>query len=296
MEGEFNNLGTRDGFNRALRHFKGVTRIVPLLDKKANLADIINEYLDRNQMTVEQIKPILNAVLVDRFGYRYESLNLEEDVRSFEKIVEEIGKWTAMDMVLSYHHSALGLLAINPRNPNHWEKAGDLNRNELMVVYAKYIGSGSPDGLDKEAIMAFKKLLRGDPVQTNESFIDKTVEVQKIEKKEVVKKNMTPKYSIQVTNELFHNGNVESWKNIVESYKVAHPDLEVFIFHAGEPVKDINSLFKWGKVKNGDVILFAVAGEKIRNVSKLSRYLFEGASKRFEAFLKQDVSKPLSLF
>jgi hypothetical protein len=39
-----------------------------------------------------------------------------------------------------------------------------------------------------------------------------------------------------------------------------------------------------------------VAGEKIRNVSKLSRYLFEGASKRFEAFLKQDVSKPLSLF
>ena len=28
---------------------------------------------------------------------------------------------------------------------------------------------------------------------------------------------MTPKYSVQVTNELFHNGNVEAWKNIVES-------------------------------------------------------------------------------
>ena len=296
MEGEFNNLGTRGGFNRALRHFKGVTKIVPLLDKKSNLADIMNDYLDRNQMTEEQIKPILNSVLVDRFGYRYHSLNLEEDMRGFEKMVEEISKWTALDLVLSYHHPALGLLTINPRNPNHWEKVGDLSRNELMVVYSKYVGTGTPDGLDKEAIEDFKELLRGESIKTNKGFVDQTVEVKKIEKREVVRTNMTPKYSVQVTNELFHNGNVEAWKNIVESFHVAHEDLEVLIFHAGEPVKDINSLFKWGKVKNNDVILFAVAGEKIRGVSKLSRYLFEGASKRFEGFLKRDVGKPLTLF
>ena len=110
------------------------------------------------------------------------------------------------------------------------------------------------------------------------------------------KKRMTPKYSVQVTNELFHNGNVEAWKNIVESYRSKYPALEVHIFHDGEKVNDINSLFKWGKVKHGDVLLFSVAGETIQGVAKLQRYLFEGASIRFANFLKKDVNKVLHLF
>ncbi|MCZ6556988.1 MAG: hypothetical protein O7A69_04325 [SAR324 cluster bacterium] len=110
------------------------------------------------------------------------------------------------------------------------------------------------------------------------------------------KKRVTPKYSIQVTNELFHNGNVEAWKNIVESYKAKHLGLEVHIFHDGQKVNNINALFKWGKVKNGDVILFSVAGEEIKGVAKLQRYLFEGASLRFENYLKKDVNKILNLF
>ena len=110
------------------------------------------------------------------------------------------------------------------------------------------------------------------------------------------KKRMTPKYSVQVTNELFHNGNVEAWKNIVESFKAKYAALEVHIFHDGEKVNDINSLFKWGKVKNGDVLLFSVSGEDIKGVAKLQRYLFEGASIRFQNFLKKDVNKVLHLF
>jgi hypothetical protein len=110
------------------------------------------------------------------------------------------------------------------------------------------------------------------------------------------KKRVTPKYSVQVTNELFHNGNVEAWKNIVESYKAKHAGLEVHIFHDGQKVNNINALFKWGKVKNGDVILFSVAGEEIKGVAKLQRYLFEGASLRFEKYLKKDVNKILNLF
>jgi hypothetical protein len=110
------------------------------------------------------------------------------------------------------------------------------------------------------------------------------------------KKRMTPKYSVQVTNELFHNGNVEAWKNIVESYRSKYPSLDVHIFHDGEKVNDINSLFKWGKVKHGDVLLFSVAGESIQGVAKLQRYLFEGASNRFHNFLKKDVNKVLHLF
>ena len=62
------------------------------------------------------------------------------------------------------------------------------------------------------------------------------------------KRRMTPMYSIPVTNELFHNGNVEAWKKIIQSYNMKYPGLEVFIFYEGERIHDINTLFKWGKL------------------------------------------------
>ena len=117
-------------------------------------------------------------------------------------------------------------------------------------------------------------------------------------KSEVTSANrrMTPFYSIPVTNELFHNGNVEAWKKVIQSYQTKHPGLEVYIYYDGERIHDIHSLFKWGKVKHGSTILFAVAGEDIQDVAKLQRYLRQGASPRFEAFLKFPVNKILNLF
>ena len=109
-------------------------------------------------------------------------------------------------------------------------------------------------------------------------------------------KRSTPKYSVLVTNELFHNGNVEAWKKIIESYNAKYPDLDVAIFYDGERINDINALFKWGKVKNGTFILFQIIGEDIKGVSKLQKYFFEGASHRFEQFLKLGVGKILQLF
>ena len=107
---------------------------------------------------------------------------------------------------------------------------------------------------------------------------------------------MTPMYSVNVTNELFHNGNVEAWKKIIESYTTTNPGLEVYIFYDGERIHDINTLFKWGKVKHGSSILFAVAGENIKDVAKLQRYLRQGASPRFEDFLRFPVNTVLNLF
>lgn len=107
---------------------------------------------------------------------------------------------------------------------------------------------------------------------------------------------VTPKHSVSVTNELFHNGNVEAWSNILESYKSKYPGLDVHVFHDGQKIANINALFKWGKVKNGDVILFSVSGGEIQGVSKLKRYLFEGASQRYEIFIKKDVNQVLNLF
>jgi len=55
---------------------------------------------------------------------------------------------------------------------------------------------------------------------------------------------MTPRYSVIVQNELFHNGNVEAWKRIIASYRAKYPDLQVFIYYEKERIQDINSLFK----------------------------------------------------
>jgi hypothetical protein len=107
---------------------------------------------------------------------------------------------------------------------------------------------------------------------------------------------MTPRYAVVVQNELFHNGNVEAWKRIVASYKAAHPELQVFIYYDGERILDINSLFKWGKVKHGSAIEFAIAGNEIKDVAKLQRYLAQGASHQFEAFLRGPVNNVLRLF
>ncbi|MDR2662256.1 MAG: hypothetical protein LBC31_04585 [Treponema sp.] len=107
---------------------------------------------------------------------------------------------------------------------------------------------------------------------------------------------MTPRYAVVVQNELFHNGNVEAWKRIVASYNAAHPDLTVYIYYDGERILDINSLFKWGKVKHGSAIEFAVAGNEIKDVAKLQRYLSQGASHQFEAFLHGPVNNVLKLF
>jgi hypothetical protein len=107
---------------------------------------------------------------------------------------------------------------------------------------------------------------------------------------------MTPMYAVRVANELFHNGNVEAWKRIIESYKVKHQDLDVMVYYDGERITNLNALFKWGKVKHGSVIQFAVVGENICDVAKLQRYLAQGASSMFEAFLRGPVNGVLPLF
>jgi len=107
---------------------------------------------------------------------------------------------------------------------------------------------------------------------------------------------MTPMYSVVVSNELFHNGNVEAWKRIIASYNAKYPELQVYIYYEGERILDINTLFKWGKVKHGSSIMFAVSGNDIKDVAKLQRYFVQGASSQFEAFLHGNVHNVLKLF
>jgi hypothetical protein len=110
------------------------------------------------------------------------------------------------------------------------------------------------------------------------------------------KKKLSPRYGVPVSNELFHNGNVEAWKKIIDSYQTKYPHIKILVFYDGEQIQDINTLFKWGKVKKGTYIEFALLGTDFVDVSKLRRYLEQGASHLFGAFLKGDPTKTLMLF
>ena len=295
-------LSTRVGFNKALRHFKVVNYFADVVNSRQNLADTINEAVSEGIMNREQVPSAVNALLVDKFSYSYKSYNIPITISEFDRVSEETIKWSAVDFVVMYYHPQVRFFIINPKNRSHWNEVEEIAKYHLLVIYAKYIGSSKKDENEKkeleiEAITSLYSLINQKDIFVNQNFIDRALKSQVIEEKPKKKKlQMTPKYAIEVTNELFHNGNVEAWKNVIESYLDKYPNITVRIYYDGELVEDINSLFKWGKVKTGDVIFFRIAGEDIKDVSKLRKYLFEGASPRFESFLKRDPGRVLKLF
>jgi len=326
-------LSTRSGFNSAVRHIKQTMEIASSAGA-GNLGDIFFE-LDDEEMTSGRIGLLLRMLLVDKLGYKSASANLSTTVDDFAVLAKEFGKWNGVDLVAAYYHPEMGLLIANPKIAEELAGFGQLRKRELMVVYAGLQGKETDETCQKAADLALT-LFEGGKVTVPAALTKGKFTVKKVSKPkkagetkpaskakaapakaksgakraaaEPEKKSaavqsssggpskMTPRYAIIVQNELFHNGNVEAWKRIIASYKAAHPDLEVFIYYERERILDINSLFKWGKVKHGTAIEFAVAGNNIQNVAKLQRYLAQGASNQFEAFLRGPVNTVLKLF
>lgn len=305
MENALNVLSSRTGFNTALRHFKNVTSYVSQINEGANLADLINASLDEGVIERFQVKSILYALLIDKFGYTYRSHNLNQTLEKADHITETVSEWGNLQLILSYHHPQAGLYVINPKNRSAWESVLPLTKDELIVIYVGPAGDRLAPAVFEAAAEDFLKLICGKKVKAKKEYIGEKIEEIKPEPKPAAlaaapvaapKRRVTPRYSVQVTNELFHNGNVEAWKKIVDSYRTKYPDLDVLIWYENERINDINALFKWGKVKHGGLIFFSVAGANIKDVSKLQRYLFEGASPRFEVFLKGGIGQVLDLF
>jgi hypothetical protein len=320
---EFENLSTKSSFNSALGHFQTVSDIIGTLEDYENIADSLNELLQDKIISQNQLIPSINAILFDKLNYQYKSFNMPTTITNFDILVDTLKKWNGIDIVIVYYHPDLGPMLINPKNKSHFESIHTLKRNELITVYA---GNFSPDNDKKtadSAIFALVKYLEGKKLNspaeltkgkfnfgetkvvkaktvTKAKVNTNTAEVETVQEKveQLVSKpkRITPYYSVVVSNELFHNGNVEAWKKIIESYKTKYSGLEVYIYYDGERIHEIASLFKWGKVKHGSTILFAVAGDNIKDVAKLQRYLKQGASIMFESFLKFPVNKVLNLF
>ena len=313
-------LSTRSGFNSAVRHIKRTMEIASNAGAD-NLGDILHE-LDDDEMTSARIGLLLRMLLIDKLGYRTASTNLCEAVGDLAVLAGEFEKWNGVDLVAAYHHPELGLLVANPKIAEELSGFGELRKRELLVIYAGLQGKETDENCQKAASLALK-LFEGAKVTVPPALTKGQFTVKKVSKPKKTAESkpakakttkakagtkqaqmqsgtgnakMTPRYAVVVQNELFHNGNVEAWKRIIASYKAKHPDLEVYIYYECERILDINSLFKWGKVKHGSAIEFAVAGNEIQEVAKLQRYLAQGASNQFEAFLRGPVNTVLKLF
>ena len=335
LEHAYEHFFTRDGFNSSLGHFQAVANLIPGIQKKENLADLLNRQIAEGEVEQNQLGPIIYALLVDKYGYAFGSNNMKLSMDSFDELYDAISGWNAVDLVMTYVHPELGTQVVNPKNKEHWESLDLLRKNELVTVYAGGMEKGIDEKIGRKAVETVISYLDGKvgkspalltsgpfkpvaapkattkaprkhkPVKPKAGRPKKTAvtetEAAPVAKPEAResgggKRRMTPLYSVPVTNELFHNGNVEAWKRIIMSYQTRHPGLDVYIFYEGERIHDIHALFKWGKVKHGSTIVFAVAGEEIKDVAKLQRYLRQGASPRFEDFLRFPVNTVLNLF
>ena len=321
-DNKYNLLSTRAGFNLALGHFKKALSFSSDVEEGYNLADVLTEAIEEGSISLQQLRPVLNILLVDKFSYSCQSVNLCDSVESTDTLVDAVSQWTMLDVVMAFYNSSGEISVINPARPEHWTPVLPLKKDELMVCFVKS-RKESDLKTEKTAINDLFSLLYGKKVKVKKAFIDpdapkgEVVPMKKqIEEQPAVseapapekptpaapaaptggRRNVSAKISVMVTNELFHNGNVEAWKKIIASYTAKHPGLEVMIWYDGERINDINTLFKWGKVKHGTPILFSVAGDNIKDVSKLKKYLFEGASQRFEVFLRGAVNSVLDLF
>ena len=321
-------LSTRSGFNSAVRHIKQTMDIASSAGE-GNLGDIVYE-LDDEELTSPRLGLLLRMLLVDKFGYKTASTNLSSAVDDLSDLANEFEKWKGVDLVAAYHHPEMGLLIANPKVAEELVAFGQLRKRELLIVYAGLQGDETDDNCQKAANLALslfegakvtvpafltkgkfsiKKVSKPKKADDTTAAKPKAAKTKTAAEPSPAKKaasvqvksagtpaKMTPRYGVVVQNELFHNGNVEAWKRIIASYKTKHPQLEVYIYYEQERILDINSLFKWGKVKHGSAIEFAVAGNEIQDVAKLQRYLAQGASNQFEAFLRGPVNTVLKLF
>ena len=274
-------LATKQGFNASVLHIQNVLGLLDTCNVKKNIADEIGILLENKELTNEQIPAFLSVVLLDMWGYKVASKNLRQVAAAPADIVAEIAKWTGVDIVIGYHHPDLGFLVINPKNPANAALFEMLKKNELLNIYVGKQNQGAIEEPLAESVFEAFEQTAAPPVQMQAP---------------TGKMRISQQISVVVTNELFHNGNVEAWKRIIRSYNARYPHNKVIVFYDGEQIVDINTLFKWGKVKHGSSIQFAVAGEEIKDLSKLSKYFAEGASPRFEAFLHGSPSTVLNLF
>jgi len=146
METTFYSLATKASFNKALNHFYSVNDVVDEVEGGRNFADVVNIMLSEGDLMVDQVLPMVGAILRDKYQYTFDSYNVPVTMNDFSKIVEETSKWTALDIVIVYFNVNGEPILINPKNAAHWERVREIVRDQLMVIYTKKKKRSKPKG------------------------------------------------------------------------------------------------------------------------------------------------------
>jgi hypothetical protein len=136
-DNKYNLLSTRAGFNLALGHFKTALSFSSDIEEGDNLADVLTNAIEEGSISPQQLRPVLNILLVDKFSYQIKTENLRNTVDSVENLIATVSQWTMLDVVLAFYNSSGDLSVINPSNKAHWALVMPLKRDELMVCFVK---------------------------------------------------------------------------------------------------------------------------------------------------------------
>ncbi|HMA99382.1 MAG TPA: hypothetical protein VKS21_00205, partial [Spirochaetota bacterium] len=247
---DYSSFGTRNAFNEAIRFFKTVTAISGSL-KNQNLSDIIWDLLQEEKIGPQQVPSVYSTLLIDKLGYSAKSINFLTEVALKKDICSDIKDWTSIDLNCIYYSATGYPMVFNPKNKKHINEISKFNKDFHFVVYARDLADNNTE-VSKAACEDFLKILLGKPVKNVAAYTKKiarsvpagggTASKQKIKKQAAVKpKNMlrTDKLGVVVSNELFHNGNVEAWTRIIKSYSAKYPDNQVKVFYDGELIKKL---------------------------------------------------------
>ena len=172
MIGSLDVLSRKAGFNTALRHFRATTSFLKPIESGTNLADLLGEALENGTITRGQLRPIVSALLPDKYGYYTQSGNVKETIETPEQIVEALSAWTALQIVIAYEHPQAGLFIINPVNPESWESALPVLKDELVVVYVSPVPGADVSAASlKKAVEDVHGVLAGEKPRGRKEYV-----------------------------------------------------------------------------------------------------------------------------
>ncbi|MDR3123112.1 MAG: hypothetical protein LBU16_04960 [Treponema sp.] len=281
-------LSARGAFNSTVRHIKKALRVLDALEGGENFADALRRPGLRGLSNPDSLS-LLRLLLVDKLGYTALSGNPPGFAGDIPALAAEFAGWNAVDLVAVFHDPRF-LRILNPKNADQLAALGRPFPRELLVVYAgSALWDLSRDVAVKAARTAIALLSGARPEIPPEfrSAPPKGTPKQSAPRGESPgPPRRTPLYSVPVSNELFHYGNVEAWKRVIGDYENARPGCKVHVYYDGEPILDINALFTWGKVRRGRVLQFAVSSPgAIHDTAKLRRRLVQASGRDFEPLL-----------
>ncbi len=131
----FDELSTREGFNRSLKHFKFISRVIGEFERRRNLADTLSECLaDKVDRAAPGPADAERASSSTSTTTRAGRTTSRRTSRTSTLSPRRWRTWRAIDLVVAYFHPELGVVVVNPKNRAHWEGVRSLKRNELVTV------------------------------------------------------------------------------------------------------------------------------------------------------------------